>query len=132
MTLASDYCRCNYVDICFTPSVRVTSRHACEMRSLCAANKTDNSKQFCGWKYLTLGIVALTGRRLPSNSTHTIVQLPRGEQWNFILEWSTWKCKTHYLLRLTYSIHMFSLCNFARKVTVSIMQSVYKLGIVRP
>lgn len=32
---------------------------------------------------------------------------------NFILQCSTWKCKTRYLLRLTYPIHFFSLRNFA-------------------
>jgi len=53
------------------------------MRSLCAADKIDNNNdQFSGWIYLTLGIVALTVRRLSSNGTHTIVQLPRGEQWS--------------------------------------------------
>jgi hypothetical protein len=32
---------------------------------------------------------------------------------NFILRCGTWKCKTRYLLRLTYPIHIFSLRNFA-------------------
>lgn len=79
------YCKWSVVDICFTPAVRVTSRNAYKMRSWCAADKIDNYEQFSGWKYLTLGIVALTVRRVSSNGTHTIVQLPRVEQWSSAL-----------------------------------------------
>ena len=71
-----------------------------------------------------IGIVALAVRRLSYNGAHTHTHTHNcaaatrrtmvvSSLINFISRCRTWKCKTRYLLSVTYPIHIFSLRNFA-------------------